>query len=93
MTTTEIKLEQTDLDAINEIASKYSSIKEAMGQLSFDRVLIERQLNRMDEAYLELSDALKANAESEQSLTDSLVAKYGRGELDITKGVIYVAQA
>jgi|10_taG_2_1085330.scaffolds.fasta_scaffold43853_2 chromosome segregation ATPase len=83
----EVKFTDEELGKINEVQQKYSQIQANLGQIAFQRVMVEQQIEQLGDQQLEAEDALQANQESERELARSLNDVYGPGSLDPVSGV------
>ena len=83
----EIKFTDEDLSKINEVQQNYNQIQATFGQVAFQRVMLEQQLEQLNDRQIEAEDALHANQDAERDLAKSLNDVYGPGSLDPETGV------
>jgi hypothetical protein len=82
-----IKLSQEELDSIKDLREKIRSNVEKIGRLNIKRHFTETELNLMkidiDTEYLETEELSR----QESKIVDSIVSKYGDGDLDFNTGL------
>ena len=74
-----IKFTEDELKQIQDLQVTYNQITMAMGQLSINRLALEKRETS-------LIDTLDKSRESENEIALSLTEKYGKGTLDISTG-------
>lgn len=82
-----IKLSQEELDSINSLRERIRTNVEKIGRDNIKKHFTESELNliKMDleKSYLETEDLSR----EESKLIDSIVSKYGDGDLDFSTGM------
>jgi len=75
-----VKIEDRELTELNRIRNLYTEAQFAFGQLYISRRQLDENERALNEAYRKLQ-------EDEQKLLDTIVSKYGEGNLDPKTGI------
>ena len=75
-----VKIEDQELTELNRIRNLYTEAQFAFGQLYISRRQLDENERALNEAYRKLQ-------EDEQKLLDTIVSKYGEGNLDPKTGI------
>jgi hypothetical protein len=78
--TQNVKITDQELTELNRIRNLYTEAQYAFGQLYISRRQLDMQEQTMNDAYRKLQ-------EDEQKLLDTIVEKYGEGNLDPKTGI------
>ena len=78
--TQNIKITDQELTELNRIRDLYTDAQFAIGQLYISRRQLDENERALNEAYRKLQ-------EDEQKLLDTIVSKYGEGNLDPKTGI------
>lgn len=87
----EQKIEQQELEKIQEISKKYEEITVKFGQLQVQRILLQQQLDKLNDEEDLLKSEYGSNQLSERNLMVELNTKYGEGSLNLQTGVFVSA--
>lgn len=80
------KIEDTDLQKLNQIQSKYAEISAKLGQLKIEQLLVNQQserLKQLEDSFI--NDYLTLQKEETEFASD-ITKKYGTGEINIETG-------
>ena len=78
--TQNVKITDQELTELNRIRDLYAAAQYAFGQLYISRRQLDEQERELNEAYRKLQG-------DEQKLLDTIVEKYGEGNLDPKTGI------
>jgi uncharacterized protein YcgL (UPF0745 family) len=91
--TGKIKIEESDLNDINQLRDKYRSQTVKIGQLNVERILMNQAIERLNEA-LRLEEGQYIQVQSgEKELITKLQEKYGMGQLNLDSGTFLPVSA
>ena len=82
-----VKFSDEELVSIKSVRDEYTVLKNQLGELQVQRILIEAQLDALEKAESDTQEKYKQALETEQKLVIDLDKKYGRGNLDMETGV------
>ena len=82
-----VKFSDEELKGITNVRNMYTQLKNQLGELQVQRILIEAQLDALEKAESDTQEKYKQALQTEQQLVIDLDKKYGRGNLDMESGV------
>ena len=82
-----IKFTEEEIKGLEEIQAKYIAIQNDFGSLSINRIRVEKSLNQIDEAEIQLRKSFDENRKKEVEYVESITKKYGDGTLNVEDGV------
>ena len=82
-----VKFSEEELKSITDVRNNYTQLKNQLGELQVQRILIEAQLEALEKAESDTQEKYKQALQTEQKLVIDLDKKYGRGNLDMETGV------
>lgn len=86
MNTTQISEEE--LKQLHVLRDQYTEMTFRLGQIKLEQVTINAQLKRLTELEETIASEYMKAIETENTLVNNLIEKYGNGELDIETGQI-----
>lgn len=78
-----MKLEQNELDAINELIVKYNNQHDDIIRVELSIKELETNLKSLNEKKDKLLNTIEDNRDLERTIVKALVDKYGEGKLDV----------
>tara|TARA_Y100001938_G_C7819911_1_gene296093 strand:+ start:51 stop:341 length:291 start_codon:yes stop_codon:yes gene_type:complete len=79
-TTNETPLSESEKEQVQEILQTNQELQQAFGNLAVRKINLEAQENQ-------LKQQLSTNSQKETEFAQKIESKYGRGTLDVQKGV------
>jgi hypothetical protein len=80
------EFEQTDIDAVKELQSKYATTTAQIGQVEVELHLLKKRLGEIEDLRKELFESYESLQSQEKELVTGLNEKYGDGVLDLDSG-------
>ena len=82
----EQKIEQQELEKLQNISKKYKELVVLFGQIQVQRILLTQQLEKLDEEESKLKAEYGSNQLLERETVTELNKKYGEGQLNLQSG-------
>tara|TARA_X000001388_G_C2204097_1_gene112433 strand:- start:35 stop:328 length:294 start_codon:yes stop_codon:yes gene_type:complete len=82
-----IKLEEKDLNEIKSLRDENSRLTVDFGRVRLEMILLRAKLGEMEKMDADMEAKYKGNRTKEKKLVEKLNKKYGRGSVDIDKGI------
>lgn len=82
----EQKIEQQELEKLQNISKKYEELVVLFGQIQVQRILLTQQLEKLDEEESKLKAEYGSNQLLERETVTELNKKYGEGQLNLQSG-------
>tara|TARA_R110002020_G_scaffold381732_2_gene592613 strand:+ start:543 stop:836 length:294 start_codon:yes stop_codon:yes gene_type:complete len=82
-----IKLEEKDLNEIKSLRDENSRLTVDFGRVRLEMILLRAKLSEMEKMDNDMEAKYKGNRTKEKKLVEKLNKKYGRGSVDIEKGI------
>jgi len=77
-----VKFTEEEINELKTISATYVNLQQTLGQISVQRLLLQRQLDGLDVAEQEAQDGYVKNQQDEQTSLAKLQEKYGEGSYD-----------
>jgi hypothetical protein len=88
-----VKFTEDELKTLQENAAGYQAIQTRMGQISYNRMILEQQLDLLAEDQTSVEEQFKTAQQAERDFVKSLNDKYGPGTLNPETGEFTAAPA
>jgi len=82
-----IKLEEKELKEIKSLREENSRLTVDFGRIRLEMILLQAKLKEMERMDDDMEAKYKGNRTKEKKLVEKLNKKYGRGTVDIDKGM------
>jgi hypothetical protein len=86
------KLDKDHLDAIQDLRERFAQNANWIGNVSIERTLITRQVEQIENQYVELMNQFDQLRKEESELLDTLKERYGEGQINIQAGTFTSAE-
>ena len=80
------KLTEYELKDLNDLQQQYGEVKNLLGQLSMQKILLRQERERLVTSIEEVESRYVTIQQREVDLTDRLINKYGKGRFNIEQG-------
>ena len=77
-----VQFTEEEVNELKTISANYVNLQQTLGQISVQRLLLQRQLDGLDVAEQEAQDSYVKNQQDEQTSLAKLQEKYGEGSYD-----------
>ena len=77
-----VQFTEEEVNELKTISANYVNLQQTLGQISVQRLLLQRQLDELDVAEQEAQDSYVKNQQDEQTSLAKLQEKYGDGSYD-----------
>jgi uncharacterized protein (DUF3084 family) len=77
-----VEFTEAEVSELKRISATYVNLQQTLGQISVQRLLLQRQLDGLDVAEQEAQDSYVKNQQDEQTSLAKLQEKYGEGSYD-----------
>ena len=77
-----VQFTEEEVNELKTISANYVNLQQTLGQISVQRLLLQRQLDGLDIAEQEDQDSYVKNQQDEQTSLAKLQEKYGEGSYD-----------
>jgi hypothetical protein len=77
-----VEFTEEEVNELKTISATYVNLQQTLGQISVQRLLLQRQLDGLDIAEQEAQDSYVKNQQDEQTSLAKLQEKYGEGSYD-----------
>jgi hypothetical protein len=77
-----VEFTEEEVNELKTISANYVNLQQTLGQISVQRLLLQRQLDGLDIAEQEAQDSYVKNQQDEQTSLAKLQEKYGEGSYD-----------
>ena len=77
-----VQFTEEEVTELKTISANYVNLQQTLGQISVQRLLLQRQLDGLDVAEQEAQDSYVKNQQDEQTSLAKLQEKYGEGSYD-----------
>ena len=77
-----VQFTEEEVTELKTISANYVNLQQTLGQVSVQRLLLQRQLDGLDVAEQEAQDSYVKNQQDEQTSLAKLQEKYGEGSYD-----------
>ena len=77
-----VEFTEEEVNELKTISANYVNLQQTLGQISVQRLLLQRQLDGLDVAEQEAQDSYVKNQQDEQTSLAKLQEKYGDGSYD-----------
>ena len=77
-----VQFTEEEVNELKTISATYVNLQQTLGQISVQRLLLQRQLDGLDVAEQEAQDSYVKNQQDEQTSLAKLQEKYGEGSYD-----------
>jgi hypothetical protein len=77
-----VEFTEEEVNELKTISANYVNLQQTLGQISVQRLLLQRQLDGLDVAEQEAQDSYVKNQQDEQTSLAKLQEKYGEGSYD-----------
>ena len=77
-----VEFTEEEVNELKTISATYVNLQQTLGQISVQRLLLQRQLDGLDVAEQEAQDSYVKNQQDEQTSLAKLQEKYGEGSYD-----------
>ena len=77
-----VQFTEEEVNELKTISANYVNLQQTLGQISVQRLLLQRQLDGLDIAEQEAQDSYVKNQQDEQTSLAKLQEKYGEGSYD-----------
>ena len=77
-----VQFTEEEVNELKTISANYVNLQQTLGQISVQRLLLQRQLDGLDVAEQEAQDSYVKNQQDEQTSLAKLQEKYGDGSYD-----------
>ena len=81
-----VKFTEDELKQLTQNAETYREIQNKLGQLSYNKMVLEQQMNLLEDDQGAIEDEFKAAQQAEREFVKSLNDKYGPGTLNPETG-------
>ena len=82
----EVKFTEEEMKSLNEVRETYIGIQTTFGQISVNKIRVEQDMMKLDEAETSLRNKYVENRETEKKLVQEITKKYGDGQLNFETG-------
>lgn len=83
-----VQINEQELQQLHELRDQYTELTFRLGQIKLEQVTLNLQLKRLTELEQSMTDSYLKLTETETNVVNTLIEKYGNGELDIETGQI-----
>lgn len=83
-----IQINEEELKQLHVLRDQYTEMTFRLGQIKLEQVMLNTQLKRLIELEETIALEYMKAIETEDTLVNDLIKKYGNGELDIETGQI-----
>lgn len=83
-----IQINEEELKQLHTLRDQYTEMTFRLGQIKLEQVMLNTQLKRLIELEETIALEYMKAIETEDTLVNDLIEKYGNGELDIETGQI-----
>jgi uncharacterized protein (DUF3084 family) len=77
-----VEFTEEEVNELKTISANYVNLQQTLGQVSVQRLLLQRQLDGLDISEQEAQDSYVKNQQDEQTSLAKLQEKYGEGSYD-----------
>ena len=77
-----VEFTEEEVNELKTISANYVNLQQTLGQVSVQRLLLQRQLDELNGAEQEAQDSYVKNQQDEQTSLAKLQEKYGDGSYD-----------
>ena len=77
-----VQFTEEEVTELKTISANYVNLQQTLGQVSVQRLLLQRQLDGLDATEQETQDSYVKNQQDEQTSLAKLQEKYGEGSYD-----------
>ena len=83
-----VQFTEEEVTELKTISANYVNLQQTLGQVSVQRLLLQRQLDGLDATEQETQDSYVKNQQDEQTSLAKLQEKYGEGSYDTKNNTI-----
>ena len=83
----QIKLKDEELKGLHELREKYATATAQFGQLKIEKMMIQKELDRLSRIEEEFERQYEAIQTQEETLVKAIETAYGQGDVDLETGI------